>query len=92
MPRHRKLKSVTYTLKPEITAIKSSDILPLQIVGNSYWGTKHANTCNLCSNDQLNLEETSILISAHKLIKDSGMFNFQSCKIPVPSKLNLDYI
>ena len=36
--------------------------------------------------------ETSKLISANKLIKDSGMLNFQSCKIPVSSKLNLDYI
>ena len=73
MARHRKLKSVTCSLKPKTTSIKSSDILPLQIVGNSYWGTKHVNTCNLCSNDQLNVEETSKLISANKLIKDSGM-------------------
>ena len=48
------------------------------------------NSSDLVAHNKDSLNE--FYIKAHKIIKRSGKYNFQHCKIPVPIKWNLDHL
>ena len=54
----------------------------------------HSNACDICQNSKKYLSPAHLkfLLNAHHRVLDSGKFNFQECRIPVYSKLNVDYI
>ena len=50
--------------------------------------------CDICQNSKKYLSQAHLefLVDAHHKIIESGKFNFQECRIPIYSKLNVTYI
>ena len=53
----------------------------------------HSNRCQVCNNLKLLLSSDSFdKIKIHKLVKDSGKFNFEGCRIVVNNKINGNFM
>jgi hypothetical protein len=67
-------------------------------VTEQFFDSRHRNKCNLCrSTLEVNFlfsvkSGFHSLIQAHDLIVDSRLPNFQGCRIPVTSKINIGYL
>ena len=56
------------------------------------WKSKHSVKCKFCSDCSLSKENLINYIAIHSKIRASGLYNFQDCRIPVFSRLNISYI
>ena len=59
---------------------------------NVLWKSKHSVKCKFCSDCSLSKENLINYIAIHNKIRASGLYNFQDCRIPVFSRLNIWYI
>ena len=55
---------------------------------------QHSKKCEICKNSKQYISESEIefLIDAHKKVSESGKYNFEECRIPVYSRINVTYI
>ena len=56
------------------------------------WKTKHSVKCEFCLDCSLSKDNLINYIEIHNKIKGFGLYNFQNCRIPVFSRLNVSYI
>ena len=80
------LKNVNH-IKHENTNISSSEINK-----NYYIHTcQHSVKCDICRVTKQHIKNNDIdfLLSTHQKVKESGLYNFQGCKIPVNNNLNI---
>ena len=56
------------------------------------WKTKHSVKCEFCLDCSLSKDNLINYIEIHNKIKAFGLYNFQNCRIPVFSRLNVSYI
>ena len=70
----------------------SSKFLKSTIWNKFLWKTKHSVKCKFCSDCSLSKENLINYIEILNKIRASGLYNFQDCRIPVFSKLNISYI
>ena len=54
----------------------------------------HSNSCKVCRVIKLSgfAMEVSDLVRIHELVKRSGKFNFEGCRIRINNKINTDYM
>ena len=54
----------------------------------------HSAKCDICRVTKQNIKPVDVefLLSTHQKVKDSGLFNFQGCRIPINTKLNVQYL
>ena len=55
---------------------------------------QHSDKCDICRVTKQNLKDGDVefLLDAHKKVKESGLYNFQGCRITMNKKLNLPYL
>lgn len=55
---------------------------------------QHSSKCDICQVTKANIKESDIsyFLKSHNEVKKSGMYNFEKCKIPVNSRLNIQYL
>ena len=83
------LKNINH-IKHENTNISSSEINK-----NYYIHTcQHSVKCDICRVTKQHIKNNDIdfLLSTHQKVKESGLYNFQGCKIPVNNNLNIQYL
>jgi hypothetical protein len=56
------------------------------------WKSKHSVKCKFWSDCSLSKANLINYIAIHNKIRASGLYNFQDCRIPVFSRLNISYI
>ena len=54
----------------------------------------HSSKCDICSVTKQNIKSNDIefLLSAHQAVTRSGLYNFEGCRIPLHTKLNIQYL
>ena len=55
---------------------------------------QHSEKCDICrvTKQNLKISDVEFFLSAHEKIKESGLYNFQGCRITVNHKLNMSYL
>ena len=55
---------------------------------------QHSDKCDIFRVTKQNLKDGDVefLLDAHKKVKESGLYNFQGCRITMNKKLNLPYL
>ena len=67
-------------------------VLEIDNLEKVLWKSKHSVKCKFCSDCSLSKENLINYIAIHNKIRASGLYNFQDCRIPVFSRLNISYI
>lgn len=54
---------------------------------------QHSTNCDICQKTKQNIKKYDVefLVSVHEAVKESGLYNFEGCKIPINTKLNIQY-
>ena len=54
----------------------------------------HSADCDICQTTKQNIQngDVEFLVSAHEAVKESGVYNFEGCRIPITTKLIIQYI
>ena len=54
----------------------------------------HSANCDICKTTKQNIKDSDVglLLSAHEVVKDSGVHNFEGCRIPINTNLNIQYM
>ena len=54
----------------------------------------HSANCDICKTTKQNIKNSDVefLLSAHEAVKDSGVHNFEGCRIPINTNLNIQYM
>ena len=54
----------------------------------------HSTNCDICQITKQNIKNSDIefLLSAHHAVTESGLYNFEGCRIPINTKLNIQYL
>ena len=54
---------------------------------------KHSKKCKICTQTNgLNSSSNMNLVEIHEKVIESGMYNFQGCKIPINEKIDIDFM
>ena len=56
------------------------------------WGPRHSAKCTFCCNSHLEVDELENFVAVHNTVKNSGLYNFLGCRIPVYSRLNIPFL
>ena len=56
--------------------------------------SQHSANCEVCQITKQNIKNSDIefLLSAHQTVTDSGLYNFEYCRIPINTNLNIPYL
>ena len=54
----------------------------------------HSKKCKICTatKNYFKVKETNFLLETHHKVKKSRKFNYEGCKIPVNTRLNMQYL
>ena len=54
----------------------------------------HSANCDICQTTKQNIQngDVEFLLLAHEAVKESGVYNFEGCRIPINTKLIIQYI
>ena len=54
----------------------------------------HSANCDICQTTKQNIKNSDVefLLSAHEVVKESGVHNFEGCRIPINTNLNIQYM
>ena len=66
-------------------------IIPGAMIGGSRGGSSSSLSCSSSSSGVVKWD-TGDFIEAHLAVKASGKFNFEGCRIPIPTKIRYDRI
>ena len=55
---------------------------------------KHSPNCTICqvTKNKIKTSDIEFLVETHHKVKESGKFNFQECRIPINTRINVNYL